>query len=73
VLRITADVNGRPIGRLFIHNTGRHTGDTWAYDVATWDDATQDGTFGVQVEHLRSDPWTKLVYSVLRVLHKENK
>jgi len=73
VLRITADVNGVPIGRLFIHNTTQRAGQRWIYDAATWDDATQDGTFGIQVEHLRRDPWTILVASVLRVLHRENK
>lgn len=69
MLRVTADVNGRPIGRLFIQNTTRRAGQHWIYDAATWDDAMQDGTFGIQVEHLRKDPWTKLVSTVLNILH----
>jgi len=63
MLRITADVNGRLIGYLYIHNTGRHNKDNvWQYDAATWNPSAQDGTFGVEsVEHHRDEPWAALV------------
>jgi hypothetical protein len=66
VLRITADVNGRVISYLFIHNTGRqHKGNVWEYDAATWFPDAQDGTFGVEaIRHQRDEPWTSLVTKV---------
>jgi len=64
MLRITADINGRGIANLYIHNTGRRMGVKWVYDAASWDGV--DGVFGVEgVGHVREQPWTVLVAKVL--------
>ncbi len=66
MLRFTADVNGRPIGYVFIHNTGKVTKENeYLYNAATWSDG--DGIFGIEnVPHVRSDPWPILLFRVLR-------
>ena len=67
MLRITADVNGMPIGQLYIHNTGKRWREFWYYNAATWDYDRQDGIFGIEdVRHDRSRPWTDLVVAVLK-------
>lgn len=63
MLRITADVNGHVVGRLFIHNTGKQLPDNvWVYDAATWDSSTLDGVFGIEgIRHRRNHSWHRLV------------
>ncbi len=64
MLRVTADVNGRIIGWIYIHNTGSRDGAQWLYDAATWDGT--DGIFGIEgVSHVKSEPWYKLVTRVV--------
>ena len=68
MLKITADVNGRVIGRVCIHNTG------WGNElyVAEYDAATigEDGEVDIMgiegVMHRRGDGWKKLAAIVLR-------
>lgn len=68
MLRITADVNGRPIGYLFIHNTGAKTasGDD-LYNAAFFNPETQDAIVGIEgIPHPRPEGWAALVMRVLR-------
>lgn len=66
MLRVTADVNGRPIGQLFVHNTGWGTVECPLYDAATWDANTGDGVFGIEaVPHEYNKHWLVLVFEVL--------
>lgn len=68
MLRIKADVNGRVIGNLFIHNKSKRKGpDVWLYDAATYDPITDDGILGIEdVPHIRTRPWYELVEAVSR-------
>lgn len=72
MLRITADVNGRLIGYLFVHNTSVKKGRSFVYDAATWSPAHEEGIFGIEaVMHRRSDPWLTLVAKVAEVAKGE--
>lgn len=67
MLRITADVNGKVIGHLFIHNTSRKHGEAHVYDAAFWQDGHDDGVFGIEgIRHPRPEGWAALVARVLR-------
>lgn len=66
MLTLTADVNGWIIGKVFIHNTGRVSGDIWSYDAAYYDDATREMTLGIEdVHHVRDAGWAPLASEVL--------
>ena len=78
MLRITADVNGRAIGFIYIHNIGQHECKTpncglWKYDAAYWNPAKPlDSIFGIEgVYHRRESGWMPLANQVLRLLTKE--
>jgi hypothetical protein len=67
MLRITADVNGTPIGYLFVHNTGHRSGDVHLYNAAFWNPETGDGLLGIEgIPHPRPEGWGALVLRVLR-------
>jgi hypothetical protein len=67
VLRITADVNGKPIGYLFVHNTGVEVNGDHLYNAAFWNPLTNDGVFGIEgIPHPRPEGWGALVFRVLR-------
>lgn len=67
MLRLRADVNGRPIGWVLIHNTGRRGPLGMSiYDAGTYDPATGDGVAGLEgIYHYRSWGWQELALSVL--------
>ncbi len=73
MLRLTADVNGRPIGFVYIHNTGefKHAedgpGHVYEYDAAYWNpDRPLDSVFGIErVSHLRELGWMPLARGIL--------
>ena len=72
MLRITADVNGYVIGRLFIHNKNKPQGnDVWLYDAAVLSETDdRDTIIGIEdVPHARSRPWHELVENVSRRLN----
>jgi hypothetical protein len=70
MLRLTADVNGAPIGYVFIHNAVQLPSDEGTlclYNAATWDPKKQDGLFGVEnIAHIREHGWVELAAKVLR-------
>lgn len=68
MMRVTADINGYPVARMFIHNTARQDeSGRYIYDAALWDADSGTGWFGIEgVRHYRSDPWFVLVAAVSR-------
>lgn len=66
MLRITADVNGFPIGHIYTHNKGAKLFDVSLYDAAIWNTEDQTGVFGIEdVIHFHPNGWTSLVHSIL--------
>lgn len=66
MLRLTADVNGRVIGYLFVHNTGIVSNGAHLYNAAFWNPDTRDGVFGIEgVPHPRPEGWAALVKRIL--------
>ena len=70
MLTLTADVNGRVIAKVFIHNTGRESCGGHYYDAAGISfypsGVEQDMAFGVEnVWHKREWGWAPLVEKVL--------
>ena len=64
MLRLTADVNGRPIAHIYVHNTGRVSGGKYLYDAAI--STGDESMIGVEdVAHRREDGWAKLTLLVL--------
>lgn len=67
MLRITADVNGVPIGYLFVQNTGTKIDDDHIYSAAFWNPRKKDGVLGIEgIRHPRPEGWGALVFRVLR-------
>jgi hypothetical protein len=69
MLRITADVNGKPIGYIFAHNVGTLKGEICSYDAAIWNPAADDGVLGLEgITHFRPDGWISLVRKVINAV-----
>ena len=69
MLRLTADVNGKPVGYIWAHNTVQlpsSEGTLCVYHAATWDPETEDGLIGIEgIVHIREDGWAGLMRKVL--------
>ncbi len=72
MLRITADVNGRPIERIYIHNTGKkpvhlQNSNFYTYDAAMYNEETGAMVLGIEhIVHSQTHDWKTLLNKVLR-------
>lgn len=65
MLRVTADVNGRVIGRIFVQNIGETGTGACLYDAAVTR-GEDDALLGIEgIVHARSAGWGALVRKVL--------
>lgn len=69
MLRITADVNGKPIGYLFVQNTNVKSNGSYLYDAAFWNPQTNDGVIGIEnILHPQPEGWIALMFRILRAV-----
>jgi hypothetical protein len=72
MLRITADVNGRPVGYLYAHNKGpldQKDPSVWVYDAAFYNPIEPlDSIFGIEgLLHHRTSGWMTLASLIMGV------
>ena len=78
MLTLTADVNGRVIAKVFIHNTGRRDNvGAYYYDAAVIDyyesGVMRDMTLGVEkVWHKRGNGWVRLACAIMEKIEGRN-